>query len=851
MATKRQQELQQNELHELAAKLSDSACNLNDRLQAVGRIVAMDAQGVDCTSIFNHVLAFNETMTKQDGYIRMRRYVGVLSENYMTSDQVTQRVIRSVVNDFGKPIPLVKGLAVRQAGRMLDDATTAKFVDVIKRGAIDNDPYVRKAAALAILNLHEAKPSNIETYDLAQLLKRLVEDSNPNVAANAVAALTEINEGRVSPIFTPNSSTVNNLLAAIDQATEWSQIEILDFVSTYKPKDTADARGIIQRVTSRLSHANAAVVLSAIRCCLQMNLFVDDQAKIRDTLSKVILPLVTLLNNSAPIQYIAVKSILILLQNYKRMLSTEVTIFFCKYDDPLYMKLAKLDVILTLANTQNVGKVLEELYDYAQQTDVEFVRKSVRAIGKVAVQFESAAAACVDKLVALIDTKVHYVVQECIVVAVDIFRRYPGKYEGIIANINASLSDRSLDDHRAKAAMVWILGEYADSIGNAGELLEAWFIDDFPDESPDVQLAILTAVVKYYLIVDDGDEILRKVIKMATQQVESPDIRDRAFQYYWLVSEAPQAASAIVLPEGELPKLSVELYSINPELVEKLVPEIGTLAVLYNKLPREFVRTTRFISLDSAGRVEDKEDDVNEGLAQGESSLEQLNLPVLVPPQEAYGVEVKGTLMRVGDNSSFVLRFTNYSETPLDMQQIAFNKNIFGFAPGDFQLPPSVRPQKTLTFSIPVVFDEQHVEGAQPSTSVQIAILVNRERPIFFYAPARLDLILVPGEMGGKISRDQFLATWKGIDDNHEFKLLAEGTRIDSIDVAKLVMQQNRLFFLAKRANCAYFSAQTIKGEVLIAYLDFEVPGRCQIGVKMWNQPVAQVILELIKQAIQ
>ena len=143
------------------------------------------------------------------------------------------------------------------------------------------------------------------------------------------------------------------------------------------------------------------------------------------------------------------------------------------------------------------------------------------------------------------------------------------------------------------------------------------------------------------------------------------------------------------------------------------------------------------------------------------------------------------------------------------------------------------------------------MEGAQPSTSVQIAILVNRERPIFFYAPARLDLILVPGEQGGKISRDQFLATWKGIDDNHEFKLLAEGTRIDSIDVAKLVMQQNRLFFLAKRANCAYFSAQTIKGEVLIAYLDFEVPGRCQIGVKMWNQPVAQVILELIKQAIQ
>ena len=851
----RQQAIQQTELQELVVKLSTTQGS--EKLNALGRIVALDAQSVDCLPVLP--LVQQVPQVGQHGYTRARRFVGILNENYIerTTKNVAQEITNMLSSDFRQGSAQDKAIAVRHAGRLANDENVDKLVQVVQLGASSNDPYVRKAAALAILNLHETKPSYIDKYKLGGILKNLVEDANPNVAANAVAALTEINAIRTEMLFVPTATTVNNLLAAIDQATEWSQVEILDFVATYKPRDSGDARGIIARVASRLSHANAAVVISAIRCCLRMNMFVDDQAKVRDTLSKVVLPLVTLLNGSSPIQYIAVKSILVLLQHYKRMLSTEVTIFFCKYDDPLYIKLAKLDVVLSLVNTQNVGKVLEEVYDYAQQTDVEFVRKSIRAIGKIAVQFESASAACVDKIVALVNTKVHFVVQECIVVAVDIFRRYPGKFEGIIANINAALTDKSLDDHRAKAAMVWIFGEYADSIGNAGDLLEALFIDDFVDEPPDVQLAILTAVVKYYLISGDGDDMLRKVIKLATTSVDNPDIRDRAFQYYWLISEAGDQAEHMIFPDVDaLPKLNVELFQMNPDLVAKLVPEIGTLAVLYNKLPHEFVQSTRIITLDSVDKHDDHDDgsregDINSGLAKGASSIESMALPVLVEAKNAYGVEIRGTLMRIGDENSFVLRFTNYSDFPLDMKQIAFNKNIFGFAPGDFDLPPTVRPQKTVTVKIPVIYSQQHLQGAQPSSVVQIAVLVNRENTIFFEAQARLDLILVPADQGGKINRDEFTKTWQGIDDQHEFTEMVEGAAIDSIDMAKLRMQQNRLFFCAKKGQCAFFTGRTIQGEVLIVFLSFGAPGKCLVGVKMWNDDVAPVIRELVKQAIQ
>jgi vesicle coat complex subunit len=57
-------------------------------------------------------------------------------------------------------------------------------------------------------------------------------------------------------------------------------------------------------------------------------------------------------------------------------------VFFVKYNDPIYVKLEKLDIMIRLANSSNVAQVLAELKEYATEVDVDFVRKSVRAIGR-------------------------------------------------------------------------------------------------------------------------------------------------------------------------------------------------------------------------------------------------------------------------------------------------------------------------------------------------------------------------------------------------------------------------------------------------------------------------------------
>jgi len=61
----------------------------------------------------------------------------------------------------------------------------------------------------------------------------------------------------------------------------------------------------------------------------------------------------------------------------------------------------------------------------------------------------------------------------------DIFRKYPHSYEGIIPVLCSNLDD--LDEPEAKASLIWIIGEYAEKIENADELLGI-FLETFKEE---------------------------------------------------------------------------------------------------------------------------------------------------------------------------------------------------------------------------------------------------------------------------------------------------------------------------------------------------------------------------------
>ena len=116
------------------------------------------------------------------------------------------------------------------------------------------------------------------------------------------------------------------------------------------------------------------------------------------------------------VQYVALRNINLILQRRSDVLSNEMRVFFCKYNDPPYVKLEKLEIMIKLCNERNVDQLLSELKEYASEVDVDFVRKSVRAIGRCAIKIEESSERCVNVLLDLINTKVNYVVQEAVIV---------------------------------------------------------------------------------------------------------------------------------------------------------------------------------------------------------------------------------------------------------------------------------------------------------------------------------------------------------------------------------------------------------------------------------------------------
>jgi vesicle coat complex subunit len=501
--------------------------------------------------------------------------------------------------------PLIRGLAIRTMSSIPLPNIIQSLVDPLRHALEDSDPYVRKTAAIAVAKLYASDygRKTIDKENFVGMLRDLLADHNPTVVANAVAALVEISDRSSDITLRLNATVAGKLVAALGECSEWGQIYILDSLLSFIPQTALDAETLAERISVRLQHANSAVVLTTIKVILYLMNYMEDDSLISVLERKMGPPLVTLLSSGPEVQYVGLRNILLIIQRRPTILQNEVKVFFCKYNDPIYVKLAKLEIMYRLTREENVAEVLAELKEYASEVDVDFVRKAVRSIGRLAIKIASAADQCVKVLLDLMKTKISYVVQEAIVVIKDIFRRYPSKYESVIATLCENLD--VLDEPEAKAAMIWIVGQYADRIENSDELLED-FMFTFKEESAEVQLALLTATVKLFIRRPTiAQDLLPKVLKLATEEAENPDLRDRVstttssvlltfsqgFMYWRLLTSNPTAARDVVL--SEKPVISTETDRMDKGMLDQLLLHTGTLGSIYHKNPETFIRTAR------------------------------------------------------------------------------------------------------------------------------------------------------------------------------------------------------------------------------------------------------------------
>ncbi|EJP69344.1 AP-1 complex subunit beta-1 [Beauveria bassiana ARSEF 2860] len=556
-----------------------------ERKESIQKTIMAMTLGKDVSALFPDVL---KNIATAD--LDQKKLVYLYLMNYAKSHpDLCILAVNTFVQDSEDPNPLVRALAIRTMGCIRVDKMVDYMEEPLRKTLRDESPYVRKTAAICVAKLFDLNPAMCLENGFLEILQEMIGDPNPMVVANSVQALSEIAETAPETralIITP--ATLKKLMLALNECTEWGRVTILSTLAAYAANDVKESEHICERVAPQFQHVNPSVVLAAIKVVFTHMRSINPEL-VGSYLKKMAPPLVTLVASAPEVQYVALRNIDLLLQAKPDILSKELRVFFCKYNDPPYVKLQKLEIMVRIANEKNYEQLLSELKEYALEVDMDFVRRAVKAIGQVAIKIENASAKCVEALEDLISTKVNYVVQEVAVVIKDILRKYPG-YEGVIPTLCKYIDE--LDEPEARGSLIWIVGEYAEKINNADEILQS-FVEGFMEEFTQTQLQILTAVVKLFLKKPSNSQnLVQKVLQAATVENDNPDIRDRAYVYWRLLSGDLDVAKNIIL--SQKPTITTTMTSLPPALLEQLLMELSTLASVYHRPPESFVGKGRF-----------------------------------------------------------------------------------------------------------------------------------------------------------------------------------------------------------------------------------------------------------------
>jgi len=547
------------------------------------KVISYMTIGIDVSSLFSEMVmcsATSDIVLKKMCYL----YVG----NYAKGNpDIALLTINFLQKDCKDEDPMIRGLALRSLCSLRVANLVEYLVGPLGLGLKDGSSYVRMVATMGVLKLYHISAATCIDADFPAMLKHLMlNDPDAQVVANCLSALQEIwsleasqsEEASREREALLSKPLIYYFLNRMKEFSEWAQCLVLELVAKYVPSDSNEIFDMMNLLEDRLQHANGAVVLATIKLFLQLTLSMTDVHQ--QVYERIKAPLLTLVSSGSPEQSYAVLSHLHLLVMRAPMLfSSDYKHFYCQYNESFFVKKLKLEMLTAVANESNTYEIVTELCEYAANVDIPMARESIRAVGKIALQ-QYDVNAIVDRLLQFLEMEKDYVTAETLVLVKDLLRKYPQWSHDCIAVVG-NISSKNVQEPKAKAALIWILGEYAQEMQDAPYVLET-LIDNWDDEnSAEVRLHLLTAVMKCFLRRPPETQKALGAALAAGLADFHQDVHDRALFYYRLLQHNVFVAENVVNP----PKQAVSVFADtqSSEIKDRIFDEFNSLSVVYQK----------------------------------------------------------------------------------------------------------------------------------------------------------------------------------------------------------------------------------------------------------------------------
>lgn len=585
----------------------------HERKDAIQRVIQAMTLGKDVSSLFPDVL---KNIATYD--LEQKKLVYLYLMNYAkTHPELCILAVNTFVQDTEDPNPLIRALAIRTMGCIRVNKMVDYMEIPLQRTLKDENPYVRKTAAICVAKLFDLNPQVCIEFGFLDELKNLVNDGNPMVISNALNSLYEINDLNKSKdldILIINYELIKNLLLVLNECTEWGRITVLKCLNDYNCSSAEEANLIIQRVIPQLQHINPAIVLSSIKTILKHNQLLQ-KASQDANLKKLSSPLISLISNPIPeAQYVGLKNIRIILEKYPDILSKELRVFFIKYSDPLYLKLEKLDIMIRLSNENNFNLLLNELKEYSMEFEPSLIKKSIKSIGLIAIKLPTSIIKCINLIIELIDNRGgELIINESINCLTTILRKYPGKNDLITLVLPIISNNFKIDEatNDSIISYIWLMGEYPNYFTGLTKILSSLWENHFQDFNNEIKLIWLNSIIKINLNKNMNNEIysnlLQKTLNEITENCDDIDLRDKAYIYWRLLSvNDEQLTDKIIL--HKLPPIDSIIKNFSPQILNELINELGTLSSIYGKPSSTFIKApTNEVKTSNENEHEEKE----------------------------------------------------------------------------------------------------------------------------------------------------------------------------------------------------------------------------------------------------
>ena len=587
-----------------------NSMKISRQKDAMKQIIASMTIGKDVSKLFPDVVKIIRTKN-----IELKKLVYLYLINYA---RIKPDLIFLAVASFHSDAkegetPLIRGLAVRTMGCIRVPEIVSYLCETLSWCIKDKDPYVRKTAALCVSKLYATSPTIVRENGFIDTLHECLKDDNPIVVANAMTALNEISTLSGVVQLKIKSKNLKNILDSIPKANEWAQVQILNALILYNPKKSSHAEEVIEAVLPRLNHVNQSVVMSAIKVILKFMDLMDDINKVKNYCKKLTNSIMSILISYPEVQYVLLRSLHAIVIKRPMLLEKEFKYFYVQYNDPIYIKLEKVDILYKLSDKKNYEYIIKEFTSYAlTETNIELIQKSIKYIGYIGYRIESSLDLCVSCISKIIDNKNEDAIPECIIVARDLMRKYKGTALNLIDKINLELII-SLNDPNAKCAALYIIGEFCDKIPTSTEIVSI-FVNSFAnvEVNSKIKLQILNAAVKNFVTKpDESEELVKICLQKGVEESENPDVRDRAYIYWRLLELDPDIAKEMVCGEKPAFKFN-EDDELDVDTIDDMINNMTNVSSCYFKKEKDIINEEDMV-VDKEAIAEKEEEEKKEG----------------------------------------------------------------------------------------------------------------------------------------------------------------------------------------------------------------------------------------------